>query len=65
MNLSEFNAWLVSEAIGNAPTAEQWAAIKERLEMPAFVPPEGISWNGGMGYSRSTAPDLSGYPIRF
>jgi hypothetical protein len=38
MNLAEFKAWLdgFSAAIGDAPTPEQWAKIREKLET---VPP--------------------------
>lgn len=46
MTLTEFRLWLAgfSEAVGDAPTAEQWARVKEQLAQvqvpaPAVVPP--------------------------
>lgn len=46
MTLTEFRLWLAgfSEAVGDAPTAEQWARVKEQLAqvpapVPAVVPP--------------------------
>lgn len=44
MTLSEFRAWLdgFSAAMGDAPTAEQWAAIKAKL---ADVQP--VNWGVG------------------
>lgn len=43
MTISEFKAWLdgFSHAIGDAPTPEQWAEIKAKIETLSvtFVPP--------------------------
>ena len=40
MTISEFRAWLegFSEAIGEAPTAEQWEKIKEKIGTIAAPP---------------------------
>lgn len=54
MTINEFRAWLdgFKEAIGAAPTPEQWAKVLEKLETVHQLAP----------VIPTTAPSLPGYP---
>ena len=59
MTLQEFTAWLdgFGEAIGDAPTPEQWAKVKGKFATIYPLP------NSGLTPIRPHYPAMPGYPL--
>lgn len=61
MTLSEFKAWLdgFSDAMGDAPTPEQWAKIKAKLAQVQAAPHFNV---GSPKFVPSLPPSFGPYP---